>query len=176
MPILRNNWMPLDKQGVELPEAGAPGEGAGRDGHPAVAHGALAAYKKTLAAPVNRSSSWMRAASCCSPSVAAPWRLAARPRPCGNGTAATGSRPSARSPWPHADGTLGCTGCSTGTISATPRSSASSRCCADTCPAASPSSGIGIDRTVRLGLQPGSCHNAASWSSDCPPIHLGKGQ
>ena len=43
-------WKILRGRGVELPEAGAPGPGAGRGRHPAVADRALAAYKKTPAA------------------------------------------------------------------------------------------------------------------------------
>jgi len=86
-------------RGLELPEARAPGEGARRDRHPAVADRALAPYKKTPAVPVESSSSSTRAALCSSRWSAAPGRPGARRRCSASGTAGTASRRSAPSRW-----------------------------------------------------------------------------
>lgn len=123
------------------------GKGAGRGRARTMAGRALAAYKKTLGAPVDRSCSWMKAASCCSPSSAGPGRLGGRRRSSGSGSAETNSRRSALTVAPHRR--------RFGLHWALYRHNIRSaevfrflfRPRTGICPTASPSSGIGIGRT-----------------------------
>lgn len=118
-----------------------------------MAGGALAAYKKTLAAPVEASCSGMRADSCFNRCVAGRGRRVARPRSCDSGIVGIGSRSSAPSPWLHAGVDTVFTGCAIATISVLPKYCGSFACSTATFRMASPSSGIVTARTgLRLSL------------------------
>jgi len=96
--------------GVELSEAGVPGPGAGREGHPAMAQAAVAAYKKTPEERGVASSLLTKAASCCNRWCDGPGPREGRRRFNRSGSGTTDFRSSARSPLPRGDVESGSTG------------------------------------------------------------------